>query len=45
MIETLIIIASIFGAIVGVGVATWSIIGTRKRYYEEYLRRKRGADH
>ena len=42
MNEVLIITGSIL-AIIGVGVAIWSIINTRKRYYEEYLRRKRHA--
>ena len=27
----------------GLGVAVWSFIDTRKRYYKEYLRRKRNA--
>ena len=45
MAETLIIIASILVAIMGIGVATWSIMNTRKRHYEDYLRRKRSADH
>lgn len=27
----------------GIGVAIWSFMDTRKRYYEEYLRRKRNA--
>ena len=41
---TIIIIAGSILAIVGVGVATWSIIDTRKRYGEDYKRKKRGAD-
>jgi hypothetical protein len=36
----IIIIGSI-AAIVGISVATWSIINTRKKYYEDYMRRKR----
>ena len=43
MTVVLITIGSI-AAIVGIGVATWSIISTRKKYYDEYMRRKRGAD-
>ena len=31
-------------AIIGVGVAIWSFIDTRKRYDDEYMRRKRRAD-
>lgn len=27
----------------GLGVAAWSFIDTRKRYHQEYLRRKRNA--
>ena len=42
MNEVLIIAGSIL-AIIGIGVAIWSIINTRKLYYEEYLRRKRRA--
>ncbi len=43
MTEILIITGSIL-AITGAGVAIWSIINTRKRYYEEYMSRKRHAD-
>ena len=43
MTALLITIGSI-AAIVGVGVATWSIISTRKKYYDDYMRRKRRAD-
>lgn len=39
MTAVLITIGSI-AAIVGVGVATWSIISTRKKYYDEYMKRK-----
>lgn len=45
-----IIIISSVAAIVGISVATWSIINTRRRintrkqYYEDYMRRKRGED-
>ncbi len=42
MTEVLIIAGSIL-AIIGIGVTIWSIINTRKRYYEEYMRRKRRA--
>ena len=38
-----IIIISSIAAIVGISVATWSIINTRKKYYEDYMRRKRGT--
>ena len=41
---TIIIIIGSVAAIVGVGVATWSIVTTRKKYYNEYMRRKRGAE-
>ena len=43
MTAVIITIGSI-AAIVGVGVATWSIISTRKKYYEDYKRRKRRAE-
>lgn len=43
MTAVIIIIGSI-AAIVGIGVSIWSIIDTRKRYYEDYKRRKRRAD-
>ncbi len=38
---TVIIIIGSAAAIVGISVATWSIISTRKRYYEGYKRKKR----
>ncbi|MCY3739635.1 MAG: hypothetical protein OXH00_01305 [Candidatus Poribacteria bacterium] len=41
---TVIIIIGSVAAIVGVGVATWSIVSTRKKYYDEYMKRKRGAE-
>ena len=41
--NTAIIIIGSIAAIVGVGVATWSIISTRKKYYDEYMKRKRRA--
>lgn len=31
-------------ALVGIGVAVWSIIDTRRRYYEEYLNRRKRSD-
>ena len=43
MTAVIITIGSI-AAIVGVSVATWSILTTRKKYYDEYIKRKRGAD-
>ena len=36
----LVIIASSIG-VIGTGFAVWSIINTRKRYYDDYMRRKR----
>lgn len=39
--NTLIIACTVFLAIIGCGVAIWSIYDTRNRYYEEYLDRKR----
>ena len=41
---TVIIIIGSIAAIVGVGVATWSIIDTRKPYSEDYQKKKRGID-
>ena len=43
MTEIIVITGSIL-AIMGIGVAIWSFIDTRKRYDEEYRRRKRRAD-
>ncbi|MDE0085341.1 MAG: hypothetical protein OXU23_06490 [Candidatus Poribacteria bacterium] len=39
-----IIIVGTVAAIVGISVATWSIINTRKRYYEEYRKEKHRAE-
>lgn len=41
---TVIIIIGLIVAIVGVGVATWSIIDTRKQYGENYQTKKRRVD-
>jgi hypothetical protein len=41
---TVIVIIGSIAAVVGVSVATWSIVTTRKKYYDEYMKRKRGAD-
>ena len=38
-----IIIIGTIAAIVGISVATWSIIDSKKRYNEESMRRKRGT--
>ncbi len=43
MTAAVIITGSILG-VIGIGFSIWSIINTRKRYYEEYMRRKRRAD-
>ncbi len=43
MTAVIITIGSI-AAIAGIGVATWSIINTRKKYYEDYIKRKRRAE-
>ncbi len=40
MTAAVIITGSILG-LVGIGFSIWSLIDTRKRYYEEYKRRKR----
>lgn len=40
----LIVITGLILAIVGVGIAIWSIVTTRKKYYEDYMRRKRRAE-
>ncbi|MDE0635116.1 MAG: hypothetical protein OXI43_04580 [Candidatus Poribacteria bacterium] len=39
-----IIIIGTVAAIVGISVATWSIIDTRKRYNEEYRKEKHRAE-
>ena len=41
---TIIIIIGSVAAIVGIGVATWSIVSTRKNYYDEYMKKKRRAE-
>ena len=38
MTAVVIITGSILG-IIGIGFSIWSIIDTRKRYYEDYMRR------
>ena len=43
MTAVIITIGSIL-AIAGVGVSIWSIISTRKQYYEDYRRRTRRAE-
>ena len=43
MTAVIITIGSV-AVIVGIGVATWSIISTRKKYYDEYMKRKRRAE-
>ena len=43
MTAVIITIGSIL-AIAGVGVSIWSMIDTRKRYYEDYKGRKRRAE-
>ena len=43
MTEVIVITGTIL-AIIGIGVSIWSFIDTRKRYYDEYMRRKRRAD-
>ena len=43
MTAVIITIGSIL-AIAGVGVSIWSIINTRKRYYNDYMRRKRSEE-
>ena len=43
MTAVIITIGSIL-AIAGIGVSIWSIIDTRKRYYDDYKRRKRRAE-
>ena len=39
----LILAIGALGAIIGISVFVWSTIDTRKRYYQDYLRRKRNA--
>ena len=44
ILTAILVILAITLVLLGCGVAVWSIIDTRKRYYEEYLsRRKRSA--
>ncbi len=38
---TIIVIASILLALLGIVLAIWSIIDTRKKHYNDYIRRKR----
>ena len=42
MTAAVIITGSILG-VIGIGFSIWSIIDTRKRYYEDYMRKKRRA--
>ena len=42
MTAAIIITGSILG-IIGIGFSIWSIIDTRKRYYEDYMGKKRRA--
>ncbi len=39
--DVLIISLSLLVALIGGVVAVWSIVRTRKKFYEDYLRRKR----
>ena len=41
---TLIVITGSILAIVGVGVAIWSIVTMRKKYYKDYMSRKHRAE-
>lgn len=41
---TVIIIMGSVAAIVGTGVAIWSIFSTRKKYYDGYMKRKGHAE-
>ena len=43
MTAAVIIIGSILG-VIGIGFSIWSIISTRKRYYDEYMKGKRRAE-
>lgn len=38
---TLIIVVTAATVIIGVGVVAWSILDTRKKYFNEYIKRKR----
>ncbi len=45
ILTAILVIMAFILASFGIGVAVWSIIDTRRRYYEEYLsRRKRSED-
>lgn len=39
----LITVVGVLVIVSGLGVAVWSFIDTRKRYHEEYLKRRRNA--
>ncbi len=43
MTAAVIITGSILG-VIGIGFSIWSIINTRKRYYEEHQKRKHSAE-
>ena len=43
MSEVAVIAIGVIATIVGVSVFVWSTIDTRKRYYDEYLKRRRNA--
>lgn len=42
--NTFLIVIAVLIASFGGGVAIWSLIDTRKKYYEEYLSRKRNQN-
>lgn len=40
MITLIVVVAATIG-IIGIGVVAWSILDTRKKYFNEYMERKR----
>ena len=44
VLTTIVVTLAIMLALFGIGVAAWSVIDTRRRYYEEYLSRRKRSD-
>jgi len=38
---TIIIVATIILALIGILIAVWSIVDTRRKHYDDYIKRKR----
>ena len=45
MLTLALTIAVVLAAIAGLGVAVWSFIDTRRRYYDEYIGQRHDSQH